>query len=223
MKSLYDTYLGLQFKSVCESIKDDANRELFDRLYNAAVKNEKLSQAELKEIQKKGFKADDNTFKHIVYCFVKVSGDMKCDLNWIDTSEVTDMSHLFELNNPMARTFLYKFNGDISKWDTSNVVNMACMFKGSYFNGDISKWDVSKVTNMFAMFMESDFNKDISNWNTASVLNMSWMFASSKFTGDISKWKVPVECAGRGLLKMFLGCKISEDNKPKFAKLEKQL
>jgi surface protein len=31
-----------------------------------------------------------------------------------------------------------EFNGDISKWDVSNVTNMKHMFKDSLFNGDIS-------------------------------------------------------------------------------------
>jgi surface protein len=31
-----------------------------------------------------------------------------------------------------------KFNGDISKWDVSNVKNMGGMFYMSIFNGDIS-------------------------------------------------------------------------------------
>ena len=49
--------------------------------------------------------------------------------------------------------FNSQFNGDISKWDVSNVTNMSCMFDyNSQFNGDISKWDVSNVTDMSNMF-----------------------------------------------------------------------
>jgi surface protein len=39
---------------------------------------------------------------------------------------------------------------------------MSDMFYRSAFNGDISKWDVSNVRNMSRMFEESDFNRDIS-------------------------------------------------------------
>ena len=46
------------------------------------------------------------------------------------------------------------FNGDISKWDVSNVESMNQMFYKSEFNGDISNWDVSKVTS------HTDFSKD---------------------------------------------------------------
>ncbi|WP_169728497.1 BspA family leucine-rich repeat surface protein, partial [Williamsoniiplasma luminosum] len=38
------------------------------------------------------------------------------------------------------------FNGDISKWDTSNVIDMTAVFsRTKMFNQDISKWDTSKV------------------------------------------------------------------------------
>jgi surface protein len=67
------------------------------------------------------------------------------------------MSNVFR-NNGFAR----QFNGDISKWDTSSVVNMAAMFQYTSFNRDISKWNVSNVRNMEEMFDGSKFNNDIS-------------------------------------------------------------
>ncbi len=109
------------------------------------------------------------------------------------------MSNLFEESD---------FNGDISKWDVSNVTTMEKMFRKSKFNGDISKWNVSKVTNMEGCFSQSKFNGDISNWNVSNVTNMRSMFNSSSFNGDISKWNVSkVE----DMRFMFLGCCVSSD------------
>ena len=59
-----------------------------------------------------------------------------CDLNFIDTNLISDMSDLF---NDIP------FNGDISKWNVSNVKNMDTMFSDSNFNRDISNWNVSNV------------------------------------------------------------------------------
>jgi surface protein len=85
------------------------------------------------------------------------------------------------------------FNGDISAWDVSSVINMYGMFRASYaFNNDISDWDVSSVTNMSLMFEEAVvFNSDLSKWNVSSVTDMSYMFTvASDFNNDISSWDV---------------------------------
>ena len=118
--------------------------------------------------------------KSIISHAIKLFGT-KCNLNWIDVSNVTDMHGMF----------LYsQFNGDISQWDVSNVTDMSDMFYDTHFNGDISKWDVSKVTDMSRMFDNSKFNGDISQWDVSNVTNMKEMFACSKFNGDISNWDV---------------------------------
>ena len=140
----------------------------------------------------------------IIKKLIKERG-LEADLNDIDTSEITDMSVLFDSSDfngnisgwdvssvtNMADMFNdSKFNGDISKWDVSNVEDMHGMFCDSKFNQDISKWDVSNVKDMGSMFNSSIFNGDISNWDVSNVEDMSLMFAASKFNGDISKWDV---------------------------------
>ena len=114
------------------------------------------------------------------------------NLNYIDTSAITDMSYLFSIDTTNGHG-LEAFNGDISKWDVSNVTNMSGMFNGAdRFNQDISKWNVAKVTNMRFMFSGAyKFNQDISKWNVEKVTDMSFMFINARaFDQDISRWKV---------------------------------
>ena len=93
--------------------------------------------------------------------------------------------------------------GDLSKWNTSKVTNMSCMFYNStnLTNiGDLSKWDTSHVINMLGMFATATGLTNIGNldnWDTSKVTDMSWMFSTNSDSdkqshltniGDLSKW-----------------------------------
>ena len=82
---------------------------------------------ELKEIIKKTIKEKDN----------------KCDLNFIDTSKITDMSFLFSPSVSLFNTDdggFNKFNGDISKWNVKEDCNVSNMFGDSSLEYKAPKW-----------------------------------------------------------------------------------
>lgn len=133
--------------------------------------------------------ATNDTIRRIIYKEIAENG-FRADLRHIDVSQVTDMSELFY----RALSYDYwKFNGNISNWNVSNVENMEGMFSGcKRFNCDISGWNVSNVENMEKMFNGcKTFNKDISKWNVSKVKNMKKMFNGCKsFNQPLNDWNV---------------------------------
>ena len=104
---------------------------------------------------------------------------------------------------------------DLNDICTSNITNMSSLFARLDFNGNISKWDVSNVTDMNNMFWGCEvFNQDISKWNVSNVTDMSGMFWGCKvFNKDISKWNVS---SVKDFGVIFFDCQIEEKYKPKF-------
>ena len=66
------------------------------------------------------------------------------------------------------------------------------MFKDSVFNGDLSKWDVSSVIDMAQMFYDSKFDGDLSNWDVdmRKVKYSYDMFKGSPLEGNEPSWYV---------------------------------
>ena len=130
----------------------------------------------------------DYAFKHNIY-----------DLNFIDTSKITNMYELFEYIE-------HDFN--VSKWDTSNVKNMSYMFYRCYkFTGKgIGNWNVSNVKDIGGMFAGCEkFDCDLSNWDVSNVTDMNYVFIDcGKFKGKgLENWNVTNVTNMR---RMFDGC-----------------
>lgn len=102
------------------------------------------------------------------------------DLTDFDTSNVTDMSGMFQ--------GLRATSVDLSSFNTSKVTNMSRMFSNYRSNElNLSTFDTSNVTNMYAMFACSTNLQTIyvsSNFTTANVTNINNMFyINSKLVG----------------------------------------
>ena len=155
----------------------------FNKFINEKIKIVPLSDEDFKNIPDNLYKYHPETkkeLKSIIEERIKNEGN-ECDLNDIDTSKITDMSHLFakyDSKNYTIKDDISGFNGDISGWDVSNVTDMSGMFYyAKSFNQDISKWNVSNVIDMNGMFAYAkSFNKDISKWDVSKVIVCYDMF-----------------------------------------------
>ena len=133
----------------------------------------------------------------------KGCSNLKLSCTSWDTSNVTDMSRMFENSRVSS-------NADLSGWDTSNVTNMSNMFRSaSVYRFTVTNWDTSHVTNMSGMFsgysLSSYRSLDVSKWDTSSVTNMSNMFSGREHLTslDVSKWDTS---SVTNMSYMFSGC-----------------
>lgn len=106
-------------------------------------------------------------------------------LQYLNTSEVTDMSWMFAWCKNLKTI-------DVSSFNTSNVTNMHEMFEGceNLTNLDVTSFNTSNVINMNKMFYNCKRleNVDVSSFNTSAVTDMGWLFAccDSLKTLDVS-------------------------------------
>lgn len=160
-----------------------------------SLSNEKISSIDdyiteklkIKTSKYKYFPVNKTELKKIIKERIENEGN-NVNLNDIDTSEITDMSALFNSR------YLTDFCGNVSNWDVSNVTSMNHMFaECNKFNCDLSNWNVSKVTNMRSMFYEcSSFTGiGLENWDMSNVEIIEGMFCECiNLEANLSKWNV---------------------------------
>ena len=121
------------------------------------------------------------------------------DLSSFDTSNVTDMSYMFNYCTKLKQLDLSNFDTsnvtsirtmfqrcesleevDLSNFNTSKVTDMAYLFYNdiNLKSINISSFDTSNVTTMYAMFYGCNKLKelDLSSFDTSNVVEMSYMF-----------------------------------------------
>ena len=100
------------------------------------------------------------------------------------------------------------FSSDLN-FDISRIKNLSLVFtNASAFNGDISGWDTSGVEDLFHTFSNaSSFNSDISNWTTSAVKSLWGTFENAvSFNVDLSDWNTSAVVDFESVSKM-LGCR----------------
>ena len=124
-------------------------------------------------------------------------------LEYLNTSEVTDMSFMF--SGCYAMTSL-----DVSHFNTSNVTNMASMFYGcsDLESLDLSNFNTANVTDMNCMFLGCSglTSLDLSSFNTAKVTDMNHMFNGCGAASiDLSSFNTS---SVTDMSSMFSGCSV---------------
>ncbi len=145
----------------------------------------------------------------------------------LDTSQVTDMSGMFQSCSSLATLDLSSFDTsqvieitgmfqscsslatlDLSSFDTSQVTDISTMFFGckSLATLELSSFDTSQVTNMYGVFdgCISLATLDVSSFDTSQVTDMYGMFADCKSlaTLDLSSFDTSQVI---GMIQMFRG------------------
>lgn len=149
-------------------------------------------------------------------------------INYLNTSNVTDMSNMFagcgslqsldvsSFNTEKVTNMAYAFSGlinleslNLGNLNTSNVTDMRGLFDGcsKLSSLDVGSFNTEKVTNMRNMFAGLPVTSlDLSSFNTSSVTDMGWMFSGCMQLTTIlvgRGWVVSTYTSGEA---MFLSC-----------------
>ena len=111
--------------------------------------------------------------KDMSYMFLGCSGLTSLDVSSFDTQKVIEMWHMFEGCSGLTSL-------DVSNFNTQNVTGMGAMFGGcsGLTSLDLSNFNTQNVTNMGAMFLGCSglTSLDVSHFDTQNVTYMGTMF-----------------------------------------------
>lgn len=115
---------------------------------------------------------DTSNVADMSYMFANCESLENIDFNVLNTSKVTNMRNLFESCENAKKI-------NMSGVNTQNVRNMAGMFGGclSLENLELSSFNTSRVTDMSTMFCLMKAFLDLSKFDTKNVTNMTAMFS----------------------------------------------
>ncbi len=127
-------------------------------------------------------------------------------LEYLNTSEVTNMSHMFYYCTSLESL-------DVTKFNTGNVTDMSDMFYWceSLESLDVTKFNTEKVTDMSSMFSNCKSLKslDVTKFNTEKVTDMSDMFYGCKSLESLDVTKFNTGNV-TNMFSMFEGCESLE-------------
>ena len=177
---------------------------------DVSINNQKVNVAKENDQWKYKFTKEGNYIFEIIFnnninnmkgFFNECSNIISLDFSNFDTSNVTDMSFMFNLCHKLKEIKgINKFNTnkvkamnsmfqqcnelgylDLSNFNTSNVTNMEYMFNNCHKLREIkgiNKFNTNKVIDMNTMFQECNELEylDLSNFDTSNVTKMNHMF-----------------------------------------------
>ncbi len=109
------------------------------------------------------------------------------NLNYLNTSDVTDMSYMFNSCSALKSI-------DISNFNTSKTTDMAYMFYGTAVDSlDVSNFNTANVTDMTRMFAQCEdlTSLDLTKFNTTKVTSAASLF---NLCMDLKKLKLGQNC-----------------------------
>ena len=124
-----------------------------------------------------GYNADKLKLTSGYHLFSGLRNLSSLDVSCLDTSDVTDMTQMFDSVGYNASSF--KITG-LDAFDTSNVTNMSTLFRSVGYSATtfsldgLGGWNTSNVTNMTQMFLNAgyratDWSLNLSKWDVGKV------------------------------------------------------